>query len=294
MNTKKDNPFVSAKNSMPIVLQGLIFSFKILSKIAPTLAGRLALRAFLTPPRHPLPVWQGEYLKTATQSTVKIKKYTIKKYKWGHGPTVLLVHGWGGRGTQLGAFVSPLVKAGYGVITFDGPAHGDSSGKQGDMFDFASVIHVIAQSENVKNIIAHSFGAACTLLAIKMYYLKLSKLILIGCPSDAIWITEVFAEKLCISKKIIKKMRENLERRYKNTWTWEELSLIKLIKEASIPALLIHDKNDQEVPFEHALQLKNAMPSCELLATEGQGHRRILRSSQAISKSLEYFHDRSV
>jgi len=31
---------------------------------------------------------------------------------WGKGPTVMLVHGWSGRGAQLGELVEPLVAAG--------------------------------------------------------------------------------------------------------------------------------------------------------------------------------------
>ena len=41
-------------------------------------------------------------------------------------PSVYLVHGWGGRGSQLAAFVEPLVAAGHRVVLFDAPSHGDS------------------------------------------------------------------------------------------------------------------------------------------------------------------------
>jgi len=39
----------------------------------------------------------------------------IEMWKWGRGPAVLLAHGWGGRGAQLGAFVDPLVARGFSV-----------------------------------------------------------------------------------------------------------------------------------------------------------------------------------
>ena len=42
----------------------------------------------------------------------------------------LLVHGWEGRGAQLGSLVGPLVEAGLSVVAFDAPAHGDSPGNR--------------------------------------------------------------------------------------------------------------------------------------------------------------------
>ena len=41
-------------------------------------------------------------------------------------PAVYLVHGWGGWRWQLDAFVAPLVEAGFRVVAFDAPSHGDS------------------------------------------------------------------------------------------------------------------------------------------------------------------------
>jgi hypothetical protein len=37
-------------------------------------------------------------------------------YSWGSGPTILLAHGWSGRGSQLGAFVEPLVEQGFRLV----------------------------------------------------------------------------------------------------------------------------------------------------------------------------------
>ena len=32
----------------------------------------------------------------------------VRGHVWGEGPVVYLVHGWGGRGSQLASFVEPL------------------------------------------------------------------------------------------------------------------------------------------------------------------------------------------
>ena len=155
--------------------------FKILECIAPSMAERMALRVFLTPPRNLIPDWQKPFIKNAEQSTILVNNKLIKFYRWGVGPAILLIHGWGGRGSQLSTFIDPLITAGYSVLAIDGPAHGDSSGKQTDMFEFANTINAVSTMVNsLHAIIAHSFGSACTLLASYLYKLTISKIILIS------------------------------------------------------------------------------------------------------------------
>src|SRR5262249_10337057 len=57
-------------------------------------------------------------------------------WHWGSGPRVLLVHGWGGHAGRLSAFVAPLLDAGFGVVSFDAPAHGISEGRFATLPDF--------------------------------------------------------------------------------------------------------------------------------------------------------------
>ena len=47
-----------------------------------------------------------------------------------------MVHGWSGRGTQLYAIADKLLENGFMTISFDGPAHGQSSGKTTMMPEF--------------------------------------------------------------------------------------------------------------------------------------------------------------
>ncbi len=283
------NPFTSSKKlglSLKLTLICLRHFFKIMNLVIPSFAERLALRLFLTPPRNQIPDWHKPFIAKASTSTIMVNDKLIKLYQWGEGPLILLIHGWGGRGSQFSAFIDTFLEAGYSILTFDGPAHGLSTGKQTDMFEFASVIkEVVNIHQSLHAVVAHSFGGACTLLALREYQIKIPKLILIGCPSSAIWVTEQFADRLSISRKLIAGMRKQLEYRYGNSWTWEDLSLTKMLaKSTNLPTLLIHDRNDLEVPYQQALELKHTNPICELYTSEGHGHRRILRSLDVINK----------
>jgi len=102
-------------------------SNRALSSLAPRLASHLAERMFLTPPRPRRPAGERTLIASAHARTVPIGAGShVQTWTWGKGPRVLLVHGWGGRGSQLGAFVEPLVSCGFSVVAFDAPGHGES------------------------------------------------------------------------------------------------------------------------------------------------------------------------
>ncbi|HEV8311140.1 MAG TPA: hypothetical protein VGW35_26045, partial [Methylomirabilota bacterium] len=84
-----------------------------LSALAPTLAARLGERMFLTPPRPRPSAHEATALATARARSLPIGRHRVDTWAWGSGPTVLLVHGWGGRGAQMAAFVAPLVGRGF-------------------------------------------------------------------------------------------------------------------------------------------------------------------------------------
>src|SRR5215210_3940947 len=86
-----------------------------LGRISPSLAGRLAFHFFCTPLRYAEPPRETEVLRQAERFSIPFQDVHLAAYAWGQGPTVLLVHGWSGRGSQLGPLVEPLVAAGHRV-----------------------------------------------------------------------------------------------------------------------------------------------------------------------------------
>src|SRR4051812_36973010 len=86
---------------------------------APRLAARIAVEVFVRPRRHSVPRRERDALATATQSRVPFGDGSLPLWTWGDdpkAPTVLLVHGWEGRGGQLATFVPALRAAGFRVI----------------------------------------------------------------------------------------------------------------------------------------------------------------------------------
>ena len=266
--------------------------FAVLSTVSPALAARLGLRLFLTPPRYGAPSREMAIRAKATIARLSLNSHVITTYAWGEGPTVLLAHSWGGRGTQLAPFVKPLIQAGYRVVSFDGPAHGGSSGKQTNMMEFAATIKAVADANGpLYAVIGHSFGAANTLLAIRDKNLTPKKVVMIGCFAHGAWVIDTFGVLMHIPSYIVERMCRLLEQRYGGMLRWESLSLIEMTRAADIPILLVHDMDDREVPYAHALAIHTGAPNSRLKTTRGCGHRRILRNIEAIQDIVTFIRE---
>ena len=101
--------------------------FSGLQAISPALAAQLAAATMFRTRRKPRADWEQRIAERAEHLTVDGPSGDIAVQRWGQGPLVLLVHGWNGRGSQLGSFVEPLLEGGFQVVTFDAPGHGASA-----------------------------------------------------------------------------------------------------------------------------------------------------------------------
>src|ERR1700686_5797120 len=82
--------------------------FVVASRLLPDLARRQAERLFTMPPRY---AGRRTNPVDARRETVAVGARSLAVWQAGPlaAPAVLLVHGWGGRGVQMGSFVAPLL-----------------------------------------------------------------------------------------------------------------------------------------------------------------------------------------
>ena len=106
-------------------------------RLAPDLAASKMHRAFLTPRELPPRDWELPLLAEAERVTLR---FGLSALRWGQGPAVLLLHGWEGRPTQFAELIRALVRAGYGVVALDAPAHGRSPGHEANVVLFARAL----------------------------------------------------------------------------------------------------------------------------------------------------------
>jgi len=280
---------------MQSIIQRLFqIAFRIVETVAPTLAGKWAIKLFFTPLKPKRPRREEALIKDATIQKVSLQESFDKSitqpyfvtYSWGKGPVVLLVHGWGGRGSQVATLAQPLVDSGYRVVTFDALAHGDSPGKQTNILEFKQIIqHIEAMEGGFYAIIGHSFGGVAAALAVSEG-VKAEKLATIGTPASMEFVFDQFASIINASGSSIEKLTYYIEHLAQRRI--DEFSLTNIVTKLNQPGLIIHDKNDREVSHTEALALAKQWTGSELVVTEGLGHRRILRDEAVISKIIGY------
>lgn len=262
----------------------------ILAKIAPSYVAKLMLRIFLTPPRCRESAWEAQFSDSAEQQVIQSDGKCVVVYSWGHGEKkILLCHAWGGRGTQLAKFVEPLTTAGFRVVAFDAPGHGRSSGRSSDIMEYSSAIHAVEKYlGGFDALVAQSFGADSAMFAVSRFRIQISKIVLIGCFSHGKWMIQEFGRILNISAQVLTKMCNILEKKYEGHLMWDKLDFVEMLRERSIPALIIHDRDDEEIDHEHARKFRSIDQRIWFHDTQKLGHRQIVQSPLVIGRVVEF------
>lgn len=265
-------------------------AFGVLESTAPDLGARWAADLWFRLPfgsqRPAVPLEPG------TPFTVRVDGRRVVGQWWGEGRPVYLVHGWGGWGTQLTAFVEPLVSLGFKVVTFDGPSHGGSeaglTGKgKTTLFEQADALAmVVAEHGAPYAVIAHSAGAAITTMQLREG-LKPERLVYLAPMAHPVPSTVTFAKRLGFGERIRRRMVRRIEGRV--GMTMDAFDVPSLAQYQAVPPLLVaHDRNDPDTPFEGGQQIARAWPEARLVTTLGLGHNRILRDKAVVAEVVEF------
>lgn len=267
-----------------IVLRVVKLGLSAVGVFAPAAAAELAIRLFSRPRRFPRPEREREILRTAGRLEVA---GGLSAYRWGTtGPTVLLVHGWEGRGTQLGAFIEPLLAAGRQVVALDAPAHGDSPGKATHVLEYAAALRAVAgHIADLEGVVAHSFGVAAVAIALDEG-LPARRVVLIAGPASVRDVIERFISLVGLRPPVAESFNARIVARVGRTP--EELEIATIGPRMRAPALVFHDPEDAEVPYSDALKIAERWPDARLRTVYGEGHRRILRSAEVVEEAVAF------
>ena len=214
----------------------------------------------------------------------------VVTYRWGdieRDPTVVLVHGWNGWAQQMEQFVAPLQKRGFAVLAFDHVAHGASTGTQSSLPLMTRTLQQVLDSlQNPAGIIAHSLGAAAGASLLASSRRELPAAVLIAPPSDPRPYLTLLARMLGAPSKLHQMIQRAAERiagvEFKrlvaDRWT---------VYRIRTPLLIVHDVEDKEVPISNGYAY-TAASRTRVLATDGLGHRRILRDRHVLEEAAEF------
>ena len=257
-----------------------------LSRTAPSLAAEAASRLFLlVPPARRLRGEAAAFLGSGEVFQVRSGSRRLRAWSWGRGPAIVLAHGWGGRAAQMRGFVPALVRAGYRVVAFDGPAHGSSRGLSASLPAFADALADVAATTGARAAVAHSLGGMATLVALSRG-LGLERAVILGAPSNAERVWQGFSRTAGLNDRVAEEARRRLERRVGAQFA--DLNVTNMAGRITAPVLVIHDRDDAEVPWSCGEENARLLPQARLATTSGLGHRAILRDPGVVDLTVRF------
>ncbi len=238
-------------------------------------------RAFSTPGRYEMKAAERDVLEWGNNYRIRFEGGELAVTTWGSSdrPAVLLVHGWGGARAQMTGFVDPLLFAGYRVVAYDQPAHGESDGRMTNFFEIVPTMDLIAQREGPFHaVIAHSFGTLITSYAIvEQGFPPPARLVYFGAFNRLMDSLPRFQVLAGLSDEVMDGFRiflyENFGRDIMESITNEAFT-----PRIAIPALMFHTVTDSVTPIEDSRAIARVWKHAHLFELEGLGHRGPLQS----------------
>ncbi len=264
----------------------------LLWNFTPTLTKLLVKKVFFTPATYKITPVEKRYLENGESFQLSVHDKTVQCWKWGSGPSILLAHGWNGRGIQLHHFIEPLMRRGYSVIGYDAPGHGVSQGKTSSYFEFTDTIRTLLTSSSgykIQGVIAHSLGASATVNSIAKENQPLEAVLI----DPALRLAEVlnsFFQHLGVPTHIYHRLIQEYENQF--GYDMQRDNPAHLLTEIHSEILIVHDKHDPTIPYTDSRELSNEFQNIALHTTEGLGHKRILTDESVVDFIVNHFRKR--
>ncbi len=258
-------------------------------RLWPALAVRAAYRLFGTPLP---PRWLAR--RTRWDASWKVERWpfenaSVTLYSQSiapHGPVVLLFHGWGGHARQMLPLAQALAQQGLRPVLVEMPAHGGSDGFVSNLPQFARAIeYVVArlkhEGHTLRAVVAHSLSANAAAYAASRG-LGIERLVLLAPPASPREYTRLFAHVFGLSETTRAAMQRRIEAREGVLMPqFEPDSVGPRIR---VPTLVVHDREDSINRFADGMAYAHAIRGAELVATQGLGHRRMLKDAEVVGK----------
>jgi len=265
-------------------------SFRLLEHLAPGLGAWWADRLWFTIPPAAAP--RAARPDGGAAFEVAVDGRRVRGRRWGEGAPVYLVHGWGGSASQLDPFVVPLVRAGFSVVSFDGPSHGASdpgpSGpRSSNILEFAEALRAVAARHgDPAGVVGHSAGATAAAVALRDG-LPATRAVFLAPMADPRPYADWFAARLGFGERTKVRLMARIERRVGVPMAY--LDVPAMAAQATMPPLLVvHDQGDRETSWSGGRDIADAWPGARLLTTTRLGHHRILRDPAVLAEVVGF------
>lgn len=256
--------------------------------LAPNATKNIVLNRFFKPISYALTPLERQFLENGTSFHIHVRDKDIRCWKWGRGPGILFVHGWNGRGVNFACFFKPFIDAGYSIITYDSPAHGESDGQVTNYFELSDTVRSFfdpSQGFNVQGIIAYSIGASAAINCISKDNLSVDAVLI----APALKLKEILFNSFNhhgVPEIVYQSLVAEMERYYGYDVHQDNPDV--LVKTILTKMLIVHDKDDRTIPYTDSKILSEKTDNIFLHTTEGLGHKRILRDNAVVDVITSY------
>ncbi|MBN8921939.1 MAG: alpha/beta hydrolase [Rhodanobacter sp. 68-29] len=214
---------------------------------------------------------------------------TIATYVWGDPaaqPYALMAHGWSSFGLRFLPWVEGLRAQGYAVVAFDQPGHGRSSGKLCTLPEFTATLRAVGRHYGEAALaVGHSLGGAALALAQDEDW-HARRLVLVAPAADMADAASRYFRLVRVGEHLRQAFYDWLLRR--TGVRVEQLEVHRRLPALGLPALIVHDLEDPDVPWSEGERYARYWPGARLLSTQGLGHRRVLSEPAVIAASLAF------
>lgn len=281
---------------LPFSLRASAFVLSRLGKPFPGLTARMFFNMYSTPPKRKLRDSHLALKKTARMQRVDFSRYpfddrrvTLTVYTWGASDKkILLLHGWGGSPFDFKHMIGALVTAGYEVITFDAPAHGTSGGKRTNLLQWMHIQEQLLQRTGpVHAVIGHSLGGLSAALTLVHKRVNIPRLVMVSAAVSApVFFSETF-RLFRMPQQVMPKLQQLIAQRLRGDL--QELDLFRYTNKIKADSILVaYDENDHLVRKEQIDHFLQQNPSIQSLRIRGEGHFRIMKNEEVISRVLGF------
>jgi hypothetical protein len=268
--------------------RGTHFLLTALWRLAPNMTKDFLLKRFFKPMSYALTPLERQYLENGTSFHIHVHEKKIRCWKWGRGPAILFVHGWNGRGVNFAYFFKALIDAGYSVIAYDAPAHGESDGQVTNYFELSDTVRAFFDPSlgfNIQGIIAYSIGASAAINCISKEKPSIDTVLI----APALKLKELLFNAFNqhgVPKIVYQSLVAELEKFY--GYDVHQDNPYVLAKTIASKMLIVHDKDDLTIPYMDSKILSEKTDNVDLHTTKGLGHKLILRDKAVVDFITRY------
>lgn len=270
----------------------------------PSLSGGLAFNAFCMP-RYSR-YRSADHAELAGRARVYLRDAVVSRLSTSAGrvqiyvlapeaeakASVLLVHGWTGEASFMSAFGEYLRRRGFRSVLFDFPAHGQSRVRKTNLIACAHALREVAEALGpIDFVVAHSMGGLAALhvceggAPLPSAY-PFRGFVLVSSANRFSDVTRDFGRECGLTGAAQRDFERRLERLAARKIS--QFSAEQFLSGIDCPVLLLHARDDAEVPFSCSEEIAAAYPRARLQAFDGLGHRNILYTPDVIRAAAKF------